>query len=456
MSFSLAKFQQEDCAICLSPLSNGENVLELACGHQWHTKCITEQLEHAQPSFSRRLLFSGCRCAICGAFCEHEELEHLTRTTDSLREKVDELIAEQLQVDVPEVWKKHETVSSKEKAKLIEEGRRTYAFYLCSSCREPYFGGTIECADQDEGERIASEDRLCSSCSSQSQTHCVSPLGHRASLVWKCRYCCAVSNFVCYGTVHFCQDCHDRNTQRYRNTSAKPPPLEAIPCPGGEKCQHPKPDGQTHHDNGPGPNCEQVYQCVSCVTGGRDPNQPLAFLEQPGSHNFIVNQSGEDGLLGWVPISIGGRRPRMWSVEESSDPVRAGTTTNFVSSCTWCSMGQVVPLSALVREPSAVRIEVSAKYMGRTDCPSVFQLVALARDASSRILFRADTGILSSPADAWERASLVLEPQQGIHDVVLIVLGKDSNFWAGNYGSKVAECSVRVLCPVEDLRLVLL
>jgi hypothetical protein len=57
---------------------------------------------------------------------------------------------------------------------------------------------------------------------------------HRGSHVWKCRYCCNPSIFVCYGTVHFCERCHDRNSQRVRNQqrgSSGPPPLEAIPVP---------------------------------------------------------------------------------------------------------------------------------------------------------------------------------------------------------------------------------
>ena len=104
-----------DCAICLEPLlvvdvddSDYENddekppppkkVITLGCGHRWHLDCIRKQLEIARPlSTNRRLLFSGCQCAKCGTICDHDELDDLTRSTDSLRDKVNRLVLEQLQ-----------------------------------------------------------------------------------------------------------------------------------------------------------------------------------------------------------------------------------------------------------------------------------------------------------------------------------------------------------------------
>ena len=92
-SESLKGFQDTstDCAICLCPLvddgnnDEAEELITLSCGHRWHLRCVKEQLEHAQPSPSKRLLFTGCQCAKCGLFCDHPKLQHLTRKTDSLR-----------------------------------------------------------------------------------------------------------------------------------------------------------------------------------------------------------------------------------------------------------------------------------------------------------------------------------------------------------------------------------
>ena len=92
-----------DCAICFESLDR-EDTIELSCGHRWHAECIKEQILKAQPNSSHRLLFSGCRCAKCGVFCDHEALQGITRRTDTLREKVEVLVKEQLKIDQPNQW----------------------------------------------------------------------------------------------------------------------------------------------------------------------------------------------------------------------------------------------------------------------------------------------------------------------------------------------------------------
>lgn len=352
-----------ECAICLGPLYNDSQTwnnegcgagvstmttIELGCGHVWHLECIRQQLQHAQPTPAQRLLFSGCRCAKCGVFCDHEALHDLTRTTDVFRSQVDDLIAEQLQIDFPDVWRhasaasctnRHENIDDDNNSKnnrssaleaLMEEGRRKYAFYLCGHCHQPYFGGTVECAEQDHREQTSSEDRLCPGCSTASHRQCRDPTDHRSSLVWKCRYCCSIATFVCYGTVHFCSACHSRSTKRTReqprnHNAGGPPKLEAIPCPGGEACTHPKLRGQTHHQNGDDVSCEQVYHCAVCqemaLTSGRPRGfQSFDFLEESGSRNWVVNPHGADGVRGWFTHSSRRFHSVSWSVEQSELP----------------------------------------------------------------------------------------------------------------------------------------
>mmetsp|Transcript_30436 Transcript_30436/g.67445 ORF Transcript_30436/g.67445 Transcript_30436/m.67445 type:complete len:542 (-) Transcript_30436:780-2405(-) len=457
-----------DCAICLCPLDDdGESgsddvsdrassTITLRCGHRWHLRCIEEQLQHAQPDTSRRILFSGCRCAKCGLFCDHPALRHLTRRTDTLRNRVDELITDQLSVDAASAW---HSADKRERKKLIDEGRRSYAFYLCASCNEPYFGGTVDCADQSQGELPAGEgDRLCPACSPSSQLACRDPIRHRGYHVWKCRYCCNASSHICYGTVHFCDRCHDRNSDRVReqgrrygsrvNASSGPPPLEAIKCPGGNACPYPKLEGQDHHLNGSACRCEQVYYCAWCRSMPLSARHGNNVILEEGSRNFISNPSGKFGTRHWQQLN-----PQMsWGVERSELSVDGTVRTNFVSSFQWCVMAQSVPLHRLVFDPSSVRIEVSAMYMARTDCPSVFRMEAILLDSTrQREIRRRSTAALVAPADFWERASIVFEPTGGAHHVVMVVYGKDGSFWRGQFGSKVANCSVRILCAEDEL-----
>ncbi|KAJ8378388.1 hypothetical protein AAFF_G00242760 [Aldrovandia affinis] len=61
-------------------------------------------------------------------------------------------------------------------------------------------------------------------------------------LEYKCRYCCSVAVFFCFGMTHFCNACHD---DFQRMTSV---PKEELPhCPAGMK-PHASPScGSTHH-----------------------------------------------------------------------------------------------------------------------------------------------------------------------------------------------------------------
>jgi len=142
----------------------------------------------------------------------------------------------------------------------------------------------------------------------------------------------------------------------------------------------------------------------------------------------------------------------LWRVENMEIPVDRSTTSNFVSSYMWCVMAQTIPLHQYVRHPSMARLEVSAKVMARTDCPSVFRMEAIVTDSQRRVIRREQTSQLDAPADFWEKITLTFDPVDGAHEVTMVVYGKDSRFWQGNFGSKVCHCSVRVLGTEEELR----
>lgn len=89
--------------------------------------------------------------------------------------------------------------------------------------------------------------------------------------------------------------------------------------------------------------------------------------------------------------------------------------------------------------------------MGRSDCPSVFELMVIVQNSQQRVIYESSSPVLVPPADFWENISVVIEHIQGAHELIMIVRGKDNQFWAGNFGSKVCHCSVRVLGSQDDL-----
>jgi hypothetical protein len=112
--------------------------------------------------------------------------------------------------------------------------------------------------------------------------------------------------------------------------------------------------------------------------------------------------------------------------------------------------------------------EVSALYMGRFDCPSVFRLQAVIVEAptTSRptpaavqprqqvILAQNSTTVLEAPPDYWEKVELELPPVPASRAryVVVTVCGQDKRFWQGNYGSKVCNIQVRLLGSDNEIQ----
>lgn len=114
------------------------------------------------------------------------------------------------------------------------------AFYNCYQCKKPYYGGMVQCLDGLE--QINAKDFICSACSGIGQQSCAQH--GKEFIIYKCKFCCAVSSFKCWGTTHFCKSCHDRQEAHDYMTTKTPEQL--MQCPGPELCKL----GMKHPPNG--------------------------------------------------------------------------------------------------------------------------------------------------------------------------------------------------------------
>lgn len=114
-------------------------------------------------------------------------------------------------------------------------------------------------------------------------------------------------------------------------------------------------------------------------------------------------------------------------------------------------MGQRIPLTDFVRDPPIVSIEVSAKFMGRTDCPSLFLMEVIVLNRQEQVIHRTRAGPLEAPVDFWETTRLRVGPIAEAHSLIMVIGGKDTRFWQGDFGSKASDCSVRILGSPEEL-----
>ena len=93
---------------------------------------------------------------------------------------------------------------------------------------QAYFGGEARCeAEAGINNDFDPNDLICGGCSDVARAQ-ICPRHGSDYLAYKCRYCCSVAIFFCFGTTHFCGLCHD-DFRRITET-----PKGSLPnCPAG-------------------------------------------------------------------------------------------------------------------------------------------------------------------------------------------------------------------------------
>jgi len=72
---------------------------------------------------------------------------------------------------------------------------------------------------------------ICYDCTDLSSIHC-NISDHKEYHVWKCRYCCDIAVWFCWGNTHFCEPCHQKAW------TLKDTPQNQLPvCKGKEYCK---------------------------------------------------------------------------------------------------------------------------------------------------------------------------------------------------------------------------
>lgn len=95
---------------------------------------------------------------------------------------------------------------------------------------QAYYGGEARC-DAEMGDKYDPEELVCGGCSDVARAQ-MCPKHGTDFLEYKCRYCCSVAVFFCFGTTHFCDTCHD-DFQRLTNIAKNKLPR----CPAGPKAK---------------------------------------------------------------------------------------------------------------------------------------------------------------------------------------------------------------------------
>ncbi|XP_073976386.1 MYC binding protein highwire isoform X3 [Rhodnius prolixus] len=207
------------CMICFIEALSSAPAIQLKCGHVFHMHCCRNVLtkKWAGP----RITFAFAQCPICKSPMEHQVLVKQLEPVKELMEDVRRKALMRLEYEGLD----------KGRPDPASYAMDRYAYYVCFKCKKAYYGGEARCdLELGSGEFDPSE-LVCGACSDVSRAQ-MCPKHGTDFLEYKCRYCCSVAVFFCFGTTHFCNACHD-DFQRVTNI----PKNELPGCPAGPKAK---------------------------------------------------------------------------------------------------------------------------------------------------------------------------------------------------------------------------
>ena len=246
---------EEFCNICWVDPLKAAPCVELECGHYFHFMCLWQKIDRKWPA--ARITFGFLNCPLCKQKIHHPALDDITKKYYQLMEEIQKDAVERVKIEGLQHDKRLTDPNSPYYKNLEQFAMDRLAFYPCSKCKKPYFGGMKACeeAGLEQAENYKQEHLVCGSCASGPNAKSCKKHGKKY-ITYKCKFCCSVSSWYCWGSTHFCDKCHKRQEQGdYLNRK----PISELPkCPGKDKC----PLGVEHPPNGVE---EFSLGCVVCL-----------------------------------------------------------------------------------------------------------------------------------------------------------------------------------------------
>ncbi|XP_058885308.1 E3 ubiquitin-protein ligase MYCBP2 isoform X11 [Acipenser ruthenus] len=228
-STSCLKQDADDmCMICFTEALSAAPAVQLDCSHVFHLQCSRRVLDNQW--LGPRITFGFMSCPICKKKINHLMLKDLLDPIKELYEDVRRKALMRLEYEGLHKSEAITTPGARFHSDPAGFAMNRYAYYVCYKCKKAYFGGEARCdAEAGQGDDYDPRELICGACSDVSRAQMCSKHG-TDFLEYKCRYCCSVAVFFCFGTTHFCNACHD-DFQRMTSVSK-----EELPhCPAGPK-----------------------------------------------------------------------------------------------------------------------------------------------------------------------------------------------------------------------------
>ena len=233
------------CTICHTEGLSSAPCVFLECSHIFHYECLSETLKNRWPG--PRITFKFARCPACNSWINalySPSIQALIAPVVSLYQEIRDKALKRLKYEGLENHPKLSQIDSQYYKKEEDYALNTFSYYQCFNCKNTYFGGKRDCEQNNDAAKYDPKDLVCPSCSAQGKEGADCPKHGKDYIEFKCKFCCGIAAWFCWGTTHFCDQCHTR--QNNGDYLSKKNRSELPVCPGAScplKVQHP-PNGE--------------------------------------------------------------------------------------------------------------------------------------------------------------------------------------------------------------------
>jgi len=194
------------CNICWVEDLGSAPCIQLDCGHIFHYSCATSKISNGWSG--ARISFGFLDCALCKKQMSHPALASDLKPLLQLYEQVKAKAIQRLQF--LKLDKSKEITNAQSPYFNAPEKYALYHFsyFTCFKCKNPYFGGERAC----EGNQMMEFDPkelVCGGCSDSTGKDDCQKHG-KDYIEYKCKFCCNVAIWFCWGNTHFCDECHKK------------------------------------------------------------------------------------------------------------------------------------------------------------------------------------------------------------------------------------------------------
>lgn len=207
-----------ECGICMDTV----DLLKFECQHAFCVDCTNGQLAARWPT--PRVVFSYLDCGFCRQPLVHPKLADTLSQHRKLQDQVKKISVNKFKEDGLDEDLSKELERDATEEEISKKAEDTMAVYMCADCTQPYCGGRVDCAAQQD---LKSEDLRCHPCewatlAQENDRRCLLH-GHRYAM-FKCDSCCSVATWNCT-FHHYCERCHGMAFG-----------AKDFPCPGPDEC----------------------------------------------------------------------------------------------------------------------------------------------------------------------------------------------------------------------------